>query len=118
VTPPLIGLMLCIPYVGVLYFPAWGAQSTGGQAGGGIELMGQRLIFFAGYLVVLVVAALPAAALGGLVFFIVNALVGLTPAVVFTALGVSAVLVAELAGAVWWLGQKVESFDLSTELPR
>jgi hypothetical protein len=116
IMPPLCGLLLCIPYSGVLFFPAW-AQSTGPR-GGGVEVMGQRLIFMAGYLVVLVVAVLPAAAIGALVFFIINALVGLIPAMILTTICVSAVLSAELAGAVYWLGEKVERFDLSTELPR
>ena len=116
IMPPLCGLLLCIPYTGVLYFPAW-AQSTGPR-GGGIEVMGQRLIFMAGYLVVLVVAVLPAAGLGALVFFIGNFLLGKVAAVILTTLCASAVLVGELAGAVYWLGEKLERFDLSTELPR
>ncbi|HEY4299566.1 MAG TPA: putative ABC exporter domain-containing protein [Candidatus Didemnitutus sp.] len=116
VLPPLCGLLLCIPYGGVLYFPAW-AQATGPR-GGGIEVMGQRLIFMAGYVVVLAVAVLPAAAVGGLAFFIVSQLVGTATAVVVTTLCVSAILGLEVAAAVWWLGQKVDAFDLSTELPR
>jgi hypothetical protein len=116
VLPPLCGLMLCIPYTGVLYFPAW-AQSSGAR-GGGVEVMGQRLIFLAGYLVVLVVAVLPAAAVGALVFFIVNAFVGQIFALILTAVFASLVLSAELVAAVYWLGGKVERFDLSTELPR
>jgi hypothetical protein len=116
ILPPLCGLLLCIPYTGVLYFPAW-AQSTGGR-GGGVEMMGQRLIFMAGYLVVLVVTVLPAAGVGALVFFIVNALVGQISALVLATLCISAVLIGELAGAVYLLGEKLERFDLSTELPR
>jgi hypothetical protein len=116
VLPPLCGLLLCIPYTGVLYFPAW-AQATGPR-GGGIEIMGQRLIFMAGYLIVLVVAVLPAGAAGALVFFLGNALLGWYPAVALTTVCVSAVLAAELAGAVYWLGEKLDRFDLSTELPR
>ena len=116
--PPLCGLMLCIPYAGVLYFPAW-AQAPGVQAGGaGIEIMGQRLIFMLGYVVVLIVAVLPAAGAGGLVFFIAYNLVGHVTAVVLTTLLASLILCAELAGAVHWLGGKVEHFDLSAELPR
>lgn len=117
VLPPLCGLMLCIPYAGVLYFPAW-AQPAGAQSGGGIEVMGQRLIFMLGYLVVLVVAVLPAAGVGALAFFIAHALIGQATAIVVTALLVTTVLVAELLGAVHWLGLKLENFDLSTELPR
>jgi hypothetical protein len=119
VLPPLCGLMLCIPYAGVLYFPAWAQAPGAAQAGGaGIEVMGQRLIFMLGYVIVLGVAVLPAAAAGGLVGFIAYNLIGQVTAFVLTALTASAILGAELVGAVHWLGGKVEAFDLSTELPR
>lgn len=116
--PPLCGLMLCIPYAGVLYFPAW-AQAPGTQTGGGgIEVVGQRLIFALGYVVVLLAAVLPAAGVGGLVFFIAYNLIGQVTAIVLTTLVASLIISAELAAAVYWLGQKLERFDLSTELPR
>jgi len=114
--PPLIGLLLCLPYAGVLYFPAWAAAPQVG--GGGIEVMGQRLIFMLGYLVVLVVALIPAGGSGALAFFIANALIGKITAFILTTLVVSAILGAELAACLWWLGGKLERFDLSTELPR
>ncbi len=122
IVPPLVGLMLCIPYAGVLYFPAW-AQASSGH-GGGVEVMGQRLIFVAGYLVVLIVAILPAAGAGGVVFVISNWLTGSdwklghVVTALLTALTISGVLVAELAGAVYWLGEKFTRFDLSNEMPR
>ena len=37
---------------------------------------------------------------------------------ILTGMIVSAVLVAELAGAIYWLGEKFTRFDLSTEMPR
>ena len=118
VVPPLVGLLLCLPYAGVLYFPAW-AVSPPNQAGsGGIELLGQRLIFMLGYLIVLVVALLPAAGVGGLVFFIAHALIGQITALILTTLAVSVILGSELAACVWWLGGKLERFDLSMEMPR
>ena len=115
-TPPLCGLMMCIPYAGMLFFPAW-AQAAN-SAGGGVEVLGQRLIFMAGYLLVLVTALLPAAAAGAVVFIIANWLLGQTVALLLTALVAALVLGGELAAAVWWLGEKLERFDLSTELPR
>ncbi len=118
VVPPLAGLLLCLPYAGVLYFPAWAATSPQQTGGGGIEVLGQRLIFMLGYLVVLVVALLPAAGAGGLVFFIANALIGKITAFILTTLMVSVILGLELAACIWWLGGKLERFDLSTELPR
>jgi hypothetical protein len=116
VLPPLAGLMLSIPFAATLYFPAW-AESSGSR-GGGIEVMGQRLIFFAGYIVVLLVALVPAALCGGLVAFIVNWLAGTVTAIVATAVVACLVLGAEFAGVVWWLGERFEHFDMSQEMPR
>ena len=116
IAPPLCGLMLCIPYAGVLFFPAWADAS--GAGGGGVEVMGQRLIFFAGYLVVLVLALIPAAGLGAIGFIIGQWLTGVPLALVLAALIAGAVLAAELAAAVWWLGERLERFDVALELPR
>lgn len=116
IAPPLCGLMLCIPYAGVLFFPAW--AEAPGSGGGGIEVAGQRMIFFAGYLVVLVVALLPAAGLGAIGFIIGQWLAGVPVALVFATLIAGAVLAAELAAAVWWLGERLERFDVAMELPR
>lgn len=116
VAPVLSALMLCIPYAGVILFPAW-AQGTG-AAGGGIELAGQRLIFVAGYVIVLGLAALPATILGGGAYLATAWLAG--PIAGFAAgfALLMAVLAAELVGAVAWLGRRLEQFDLSSELPR
>ena len=114
--PPLCGLLSCVAYAGVLFFPAW--ATTAGSQGGGVEVVGQRLIYTAGYLVVLVVALLPAAIVGAVVFIITNWLAGQVVAVILTALIASVVIGGELAATIWWLGEKVDRFDLSTELPR
>jgi hypothetical protein len=116
VLPPLVGLMLSIPFAATLYFPAW--AETSGQRGGGIEVMGQRLIFFAGYLVVLVVALVPAALCGGIAAFIVHWLAGMMAAIAATAIVASTVIGAEFAAVVWWLGDRFERFDLSHDMPR
>jgi hypothetical protein len=115
--PPLGGLMFAIPFAAMLYFPVW--MGTGAQRSGGIEAMGQRLIFFAGYLVVLIVALLPAAMVGAVPFFLVQWLAGSLPVAVLAAgATASAVLVGEFALVIWWLGHRYEQFDLSAELPR
>jgi hypothetical protein len=80
--------------------------------------MGQRLIFMLGYVVVLVVAVLPAAAAGALAFFLGHAFFGPVSAAILTAITASTLLSLELTGAVHLLGLKVEKFDLSAELPR
>lgn len=116
ILPPLTGLMLSIPFAATLYFPAWIDNSA--ARGGGIEVMGQRLIFFAGYLVVLLVALLPAVLCGALAAFIVHWLAGTVSAVFVSTVVGSIILGAEFAALVWWLGERFEHFDLSSELPR
>ena len=112
---PLCGVMLCVPFAGLLYFPAWTAASSG-SGGRGIEVMGQRMIFLGGYLVTLALALIPAILLGGLAFLIVQMLAGLPIALLIVALIAGGVLTAELAVAVRWLGQRIDGFDVSQEL--
>lgn len=114
--PPLCALMLCLPYAAALCFPAW-SQATA-QVGGGIEAAGQRLIFFVGYVIVIAVAILPAAAVAAVAFIIVNWLAGQALAIAIAGVLASSVLAGELVAAVHWLGYRLEQFDLSQELPR
>jgi hypothetical protein len=116
VAPPLCGLMLCLPYAGLLFFPAW--SEAAGSHGGGIEVMGQRMIFFGAYLIALSLALLPAALLGAITFLLSNWLSSLPIAITLTALIGGSVLCAELAAAIAWLGDRMESFDLAQEMPR
>jgi hypothetical protein len=113
--PALCGLMLCVPFTGLLLFPAWSASSGG--RGGGIEVMGQRMIFFGGYAVVLLLALLPAALLGGAVFLLGSWLGNLPVALLLAAVIGCAVLLLELLGVVRWLGRRLERIDLSRDLP-
>lgn len=113
--PALCGLMLCVPFAGILLFPAWVGASSG--RGGGVEVMGQRLIFFAGYLLVLAVAVVPAAVVGGIAFLAGRWLGDTAVGLALAALAGGVVLAFELRLAVAWLGQRVERFDLSRELP-
>ena len=110
--PPLCGLLLCLPFAGVLLFPAWVGRPRGG---GGVEVMGQRLIFFGGYVLVLAVSLLPAVIVGGIVAGGVYWAMGPIAALpVFGVVG-AAVLAGELTIAVRWLGRRIERYDLSQE---
>ncbi|MFT3869735.1 MAG: putative ABC exporter domain-containing protein [Nibricoccus sp.] len=114
---PLSVMLFTLNYAGALLFPAW--ISTTVQTGGGLEKVGQRLIFMAGYLILLLVTLLPAVVFGAVPFFITKWLFQNLPlAIVFGSLTACAVLVGELAAALWWLGERFEKFDLSAELPR
>lgn len=115
ITPPLSGLLLCVPLAGMLYFPAWAAQGGGSS---GIEIMGQRLIAAAAFMIVTALALIPAAIVAVLAFLAIQYLLATAPAIVCSAILASAIVLAECAAVVRWLGGKVERFDLSTELNR
>lgn len=114
VAPPLFGLMLCVPFAGMLYFPAWIVAP--GSGGRGIEVMGQRMVFMFGYLLTVLVAALPAALLGGIGYLLGQWLGGPVVAMLLAAVGACVVFAFELACALRLLGRRIDRFDLSQEL--
>lgn len=113
VVPLLIGLLLCVPFAGLMWFPAW-AQSFGGR-GGGIDLLGQRVLFMIGYLLVMLLAVLPAALLAGVVGWLCWLFIGPTTAGVLGVLAFAGVLAIEFVGAVQMLGDRLERFDIAGE---
>ena len=114
--PPVVGLMTGISFAATLYFPSW--MSAVGQAGGGLDAMGQRMIFAGGYVVVLAAALLPAALVAAVPYLIVLWMTGLqVGALSAGAVAVSLILFGEFAAVVWWLGGRYERFDLSAEVP-
>ncbi len=115
VAPTLCSLMLCVPFAGMLYFPAW-IVAPGTAGGRGLEVMGQRMVFMLGYFVTVVLATLPAALLGGIGFLLVNWLAGPHAGMVVAALCASVVLAFELRLALRLLGRRIDGFDLSQEL--
>ena len=64
----------------------------------------------------LALALIPAVLLGGFAFLIVQMFAGVPIALLVTALIAGAVLAAELAMLVRWLGQRIDGFDVSLEL--
>jgi hypothetical protein len=112
--PPLFGLMLCVPFAGMLVFPAWIVAP--GSSGRGIEVMGQRLVFMLGYLLTVLFAAIPAALLGGLGLLLGKWAGGWVVAIGLAAVGAGVVFACELAIAVRLLGRRIDRFDLSQEL--
>lgn len=112
VAPLVCALMLCVPFAGLLVFPGW---SSGGR-GGGIDVMGQRLIFGGVYLLALVLALLPAAAVSGALLFVSRLMADWPLAIGLASIAGAAVLAGEVALLVRWLGTRIERFDVSTEL--
>ncbi|MDB6127138.1 MAG: putative transporter, permease protein [Verrucomicrobia bacterium] len=113
--PVIVALELFVPNAAALLFPAW-VQTMRNRTERGIEMLGQRIIFLAGQMLVVVVALVPAALAAAAMFFATQWLVGPEAAVIIAGLGVWIVLTAEVAGGIWWLGQRFERFDLSAEL--
>ena len=114
IVPPLATLQLLVPNAAALFFPAWFQLSR--TRGGGPEVFGQRMIFFFAQVITMLVALLPAAGMGALLFFIFQWWLGPVIAVAIAALVVLVVLTAEVWCGIWWLGQRFERLDLSTDL--
>ncbi|MBC7367946.1 MAG: hypothetical protein H7343_14230 [Undibacterium sp.] len=112
--PVLCALQLIIPNAAALLFPAW-FQATR-QRGGGIDVMGQRLIFVFGQLLVILLALCPAVIGAGLVIFASQWLIGASAAVILATFLALVVLSAEVWCGLWWLGERFEKLDLATEL--
>ena len=110
--PMLCMLMLCVPFAGVLLFPGWASMGRGG----GIDVMGQRMIFGGVFLLALAIVLLPAGGVAAVLLFALRGIGGAALAVAVASLAGAGVLVGELALLVRWLGTRIERFDLSTEL--
>jgi ABC-2 type transport system permease protein len=113
--PMLIALEVLVVNAAALLFPAW-IRTGRSQGGGGIDVMGQRLFFLAGQVVVILVALLPATLVAGGVYFVAQFVVGIPIAAAIATLIIAGILLAEIAAGVLWLGKRFESFDLSDEL--
>jgi hypothetical protein len=113
--PLVCALQLLVANATTLVFPAWFAPS-GQQSAQGIDSFGQRLVAVWGQVLLVLVALIPAGVLAFLVFLLGNWLMGIAGGVAFAALAIAAVLAAEVAAGVWWLGRRFERFDLSAEL--
>ncbi|MDO8541928.1 MAG: hypothetical protein Q7S40_15940 [Opitutaceae bacterium] len=112
--PVLVALQLLVPNAATLLFPGWFQASRG--RGGGVEVVGQRMIFFFAQLLTMTAALLPPTLFGALLIFILQWLVGPVAAVTIAAVAVLLILLAEVWLGLWWLGGRFEKLDLSSEL--
>ena len=115
IVPPLCMLQLLVPNGAAIVFPGW-FHATRHRGGGGIDVMGQRVIFGLGQLLAMVFAMLPAVGVAGGLIFLTQWLVGPAVAVVCATFAVLAILIGEVWCGLWWLGQRFEKLDLSSEL--
>ena len=115
VLPALCAIQLLVPNTATLVFPGW-AQPTRHASGGGVDVLGQRLIFFAGQVLCLLFALLPAVLAGGLTIFLTQWLIGLPAAVLLAVVPVVGILGLELWLGVHWVGLRFEALDISAEM--
>jgi hypothetical protein len=113
--PPLCALQLLVPNAATLLFPSW-TPGPRGRGAGGIDLMGQRLIFVLGQLVVVVLALLPAGLVALGIVVGIGLFLGPVPAVLLAAMAVLLILAAELWLGLAWLGRRFEQLDVSADL--
>jgi hypothetical protein len=98
-----------------LVFPAW-VQSVSNHGEHGFDVLGQRLLFFAGMILLLALGLLPAALAAAITFFAVSWVVGPIVGAVLAWLVVLTILTVEIGAGVRWLGERFARFDLSSEL--
>lgn len=114
VLPGLCALQLLVPNAATLLFPAW--AQTGKPAAGGMDVMGQRMIFFVGQFLCLLLALLPAIGAAILTIFLTKWLIGSAAAVLLATIPVLAIFAGELWLGVHWVGLRFEALDISAEL--
>jgi hypothetical protein len=113
--PPFVAMQLLVPNAAAVIFPAW-VQTVSNRGEHGLDVMGQRIIFMAGQLLVTALALVPAVIVGGVLYLVVNWLVGFTLAALVSVIALFCVLSAEVWAGVRLLGDRFEEFDLSAEL--
>jgi ABC-2 type transport system permease protein len=112
--PPLCALQLLVPNAATLLFPAW--AQTGRPVAGGMDVMGQRLIFFLGQFICLLTALLPAVLAAGVTIFLTQWLIGAPAAVLLAIVPVLIIFGLEIGFGVAWVGRRFEKLDISAEL--
>jgi ABC-2 type transport system permease protein len=113
--PPFVAMQLLVPNAAAVIFPAW-MQTVSNRGEHGLDVMGQRIIFMVGQLVVTALALVPAVIVGGVLYLLVNWAAGFTAAFVVSVIALFAVLSAEVWTGIRLLGDRFEEFDLSAEL--
>jgi hypothetical protein len=113
--PPFVAMQLLVPNAAAVIFPAW-VQTVSNRGEHGLDVMGQRIIFMAGQLLVTALALVPAGIVGGVLYLLVNWLAGFAAAAAVSVVALFVVLSAEVWAGVRLLGDRFEEFDLSAEL--
>lgn len=111
VLPAINGLILLLPNTIALLFPAWASAQQG--RGGGIEVLGQRLVLGLGLLLTLAVGLLPATLLGGVTWWLAQLALGPAWALPIATVPATGILVAEFACGLWGLAVAFQKHDVT-----
>lgn len=111
--PGLIMLLAILPVAAALVFPAW-VHSAKEGASPGLEATGQRLILAVGQLITLLVCLTPVGLAGGALYWI-GQRGSPWVAGVLAGAGGAALLYAEIAVAIGFLGKAYDAIDVSLE---
>ena len=114
ILPALCALQLLVPNAATMLFPAW--APTGRPATGGMDVMGQRMIFFIGQFLCLLLVLMPAIFTAWFTWFITQWVIGSAAAVLLAVVPVLGILALELWLGVHWIGLRFEVLDISAEL--
>ena len=114
-TPAFCALQLLLPNAAAVLFPAW-VQMVGNRSEHGLEVLGQRIIFIGGQILIATLALVPAAIGAGVVFLVTQWLAGPIVGAALAAAAIFVVLAIEVWLGIQWLGHRFERFDLSAEL--
>jgi hypothetical protein len=106
-------IQLLVPNALMIAFPGW--QQSVGTRGGGVEVMGQRLIFVFVQFIVALLALLPAGLAAAVLIFASQWLIGPAAAMMLGTGAALTILGGEAVVGLWWLGSCLERFDLSAE---
>jgi hypothetical protein len=113
IAPLLCLIQLIVPNTIMVLFPSWYQASR--SRSGGIEMFGQRMIFGLVQVLFTVLVVVPAAGWAVLVWVCTMTFLGQAGGVILGSFSAIAILAAEAAVGLWWLGERFAAFDLSTE---
>ena len=104
-------MTLLVPNLATVVFPAW--FQSGREGPGGLEVMGQRLLFTFGTLLAVVISLVPAGVAFGVVWFVLQLVVSPWLAAPFGSLAGALVLLAEASLGIAWLGRLFDKIDIT-----
>ena len=113
VAPLVCITQLIVPNLLMILMPGWYVATR--TRSGGIEMFGQRIIFGFLQLFFTALVLVPSAGVAALVIFSSQWAIGVAGSVLLATVAILPILGGEAAVGLWFLGERVDGFDLSTE---